>query len=49
MTKTPDSHSLGLMSMKERAALINGKLNTRSEPGGGTLVTLSVSCIGGGI
>ena len=34
--------SLGMINMRERAELINGKLSVRSAPGSGTRVTLAV-------
>ena len=37
-----DRASLGLASMRERVALLRGRLDTRSRPGGGTQVLASV-------
>ena len=37
-----DRASLGLVSMRERVALLRGRLETRSRPGGGTQVLASV-------
>jgi PAS domain S-box-containing protein len=42
LKKSGDKGSLGLMSMKERAELINAKLKIESEPGRGTKVILKV-------
>jgi signal transduction histidine kinase len=34
--------TLGILGMKERIAIINGKYNIRSQPGKGTLVSINV-------
>jgi signal transduction histidine kinase len=40
--KISDAHSLGLLGMRERVALLNGELSICSEPGEGTAV---IACI----
>ena len=42
IAEASDTFSLGLSSMKERAVLVNGRLNIGSQPGKGTRLTLSV-------
>ena len=39
---TTESSGFGLLGMKERAALIGGKLEIESTPGGGTAIMVSV-------
>jgi PAS domain S-box-containing protein len=39
------SQGLGLVSMRERASLVNGKMSITSKPGGGTAVTVRVSLV----
>ncbi len=38
------SHHFGLNGMRERARLVNGKIDISSKPGAGTIVTLHVAC-----
>jgi two-component system sensor histidine kinase UhpB len=38
----PSSRGLGLVAMRERAALVGGTLHVGPAPGGGTLVRLTV-------
>jgi signal transduction histidine kinase len=40
--KSPNKKTLGLLGMKERALMIGGKLEIKSEPGKGTRVLISV-------
>jgi signal transduction histidine kinase len=47
LAETQDTFSLGLSSMKERALLVNGRLNIRSQPGK-TRLTLSAPWSRGG-
>ncbi|MBI5342733.1 MAG: PAS domain-containing protein [Deltaproteobacteria bacterium] len=42
----PDSVGLGVVGMRERAELIGGDLDIRSEPGGGTMVIMNVPAVG---
>jgi len=42
MQKISDPHSMGLISMRERAVFLGGKLNITSQPMQGTIVSLQV-------
>jgi two-component system sensor histidine kinase DegS len=42
MRATREGRGLGLLSMKERAALLGGVLNIRSQPGQGTQIGLEI-------
>lgn len=42
-----DSHSLGLLGMRERALLFGGSLDVRGEPERGTTVTVRIPLMGG--
>ncbi|WP_018616242.1 PAS domain S-box protein [Segetibacter koreensis] len=45
VTKKGERKTLGLLGMKERVAMLNGKYNIASEPGKGTEVSVQISLI----
>lgn len=45
MQKINDPHSMGLISMRERAVFLGGKLNITSQPMQGTIVSLQVPLV----